>query len=152
MKMVISHLSHLGAGSVTDVSSSQLTQAAAPTTNTRERQNYILRMMVHNAEGEESCMLRPIVNEIERRVDPQTGAVTTTLHYCEEQPNVGIDLISKLPDYHTLYKQNFSAGYIDAFLSKFDPNKMITLQMVMSYLHGGLVVCQMVISPIYEAS
>lgn len=146
------------AGSVTDVSSSQLTQAAAPTTNTRERQNYILRMMVHNAEGEESCMLRPIVNEIERRVDPQTGAVTTTLHYCEEQPNVGIDLISKLPDYHTLYKQSFSAGYIDAFLSKFDPNKMITLRlgdetpMVMSYLHGGLVVCQMVISPIYEAS
>lgn len=137
------------AGSITD---------ATEMLPARERQNYILRMMVQNAEGEESCMLRPIANEIERRVDPHTGEVTTTLHYCEEQPNVGIDLISKLPNYTTLYRQSFSAGYIDAFLSKFDPNKMITLRlaentpMVMSYLHGGLVVCQMVISPIYEAA
>jgi hypothetical protein len=139
-----------------DVEPSQ--QPAAPPAPVRERQNYILRLAVQNAEGEESSMLRPIVNEIERRVDPATGETITTLHYCEEQPNVGIDLISKLPGYHTLYKQSFSAGYVDAFLSKFDPNKMITIRladdtpMVMSYLHGGLVVCQMVISPIYEAA
>lgn len=123
----------------------------------RERQDYVLSMTVQNAEGEESCMLRPIVNDIERRTDPVTGAVTTTLHFCEEQPSVGVDLIARLPGYTTLYRQSFSAGYIDAFLSKFDPNKMITLRladdtpMVMSYLHGGLVVCQMVISPVYEA-
>jgi hypothetical protein len=123
---------------------------------TRQRQEYVLKLDITNAEGEESSILRPITTEIERRTSPETGATRTTLHFCEEKAANGLELMEKLPGWRCKYKQSFSSGYIEAFLSKFDPNKMITMRladekpMVLSYLHGGLLVCQMVVSPVYE--
>jgi hypothetical protein len=123
---------------------------------TRQRQEYILKLEITNAEGEESSILRPITTEIERRTSAETGQTRTTLHFCEEKAANGLELLERLPRCPCKYKQTFSSGYIEAFLSKFDPNKMITMRlaeekpMVLSYLHGGLLVCQMVVSPVYE--
>jgi hypothetical protein len=145
-------------GDAASESSSSTESSVAGTVVVRERQEYILQLKVTNAEGETSSILRPISNEIERRKNNQTGVVTTTMHFMEEKPSVGLDLIDALPECILKYQQSFSTGYIEAFLSKFDPNKMITLRlardkpMVMSYLHGGLLICQMVVSPVFEDS
>jgi hypothetical protein len=125
-------------------------------TVTRERQEYILKLEVTNAEGETSTVLRPIANDVERRLDLQTNVTTTTMHLIEETPTSGLELIEKLDQFRQRYRQSFSTGYVDAFLGKFDPNKMVAIRlaaekpMVLSYLHGGLLVCQMVVSPVFE--
>lgn len=140
-------------------SATATTAATGDTTSTavtRQRQEYILKLDVVNGEGEMSSVLRPIANEVERRTDPRTGQTTTTMHFVEDTPVPGLRLLEELPTYQQKYHQSFSTGYIEAFLSKFDPNKMVTMRMaadkpmVLSYLHGGLLVCQMVVSPVFE--
>lgn len=143
------------AASVTSADS-MASSAGAASVVSRQKQDYILKLEITNAEGEVSSILRPITTEIERRTNPETGVTRTTMHFGEERSCNGLELLEALPRCTRKYHQSFSSGYIEAFLSKFDPNKMITMRlaeekpMVLSYLHGGLLVCQMVVSPVYE--
>jgi len=119
----------------------------------RQRQSYILKLEAVNAAGETSSTLRPIVNELETMVDPETGEETTTMHFSEGSPTSGLDLLENLHGCTLRFSQSFASGQIEAFLSKWEPNKMITMRlakdqpMVMSYNYGNLVICQMVTAP-----
>ena len=143
------------AASVTSAES-RASSAGAASVVSCQKQDYILKLEITNAEGEVSSILRPITTEIERRTNAETGVTRTTMHFGEERSCNGLELLEALPRCTRKYHQSFSSGYIEAFLSKFDPNKMITMRlaeekpMVLSYLHGGLLVCQMVVSPVYE--
>jgi hypothetical protein len=148
-----------GPDSASVMSSSSTPHASSRLTSlqvSRERQEFILKLDVTNAEGETSTVLRPITNDVERRMDTRTNITTTTMHVVEDGPASGLDLMEKLRTCTKRYQQSFSTGYIDAFLSKFDQNKMVAMRlaadkpMVLSYSHGGLLVCQMVVSPVFE--
>ena len=144
------------AASATSAAASATTSAAestavVQTTSTRHSQSYILKLEVINAMGESSSTLRPVVNEVETTVNPETGEEIKTMHFSEGQSLSGLDLIENINNDFTLcFSQSFGSGHIEAFLSKWDPNRMITIRlakeqpMVMSYNYGNLVVCQMV--------
>lgn len=124
--------------------------STTPCTTTRYRQNFILKLEVCNALKESSSTLRPITTEIERIGD------VTTMHFVESEHMASLDLMEMIEKSTLKFKQSFVSGYIEAFLSKFDPNKLVTLRlandspMVMSYSHGSLVLCQMVAAPFFE--
>jgi hypothetical protein len=123
----------------------------------RERQNYILKLQVQNGLGETSSTLRPITTEIERTVDA-SGKPVMTMHFVESDHMSSLDLMEAVEKSKVKFQQSFTSGFIEAFLSKFDPNKLITLRlavdnpMVMSYSHGSLVLCQMVAAPFEDGS
>jgi hypothetical protein len=123
----------------------------------RERQNYILKLQVQNGLGEISSTLRPITTEIERTVDAD-GKPVMTMHFVESDHMSSLDLMEAVEKSKVKFQQSFTSGFIEAFLSKFDPNKLITLRlavdnpMVMSYTHGSLVLCQMVAAPFEDGS
>lgn len=133
--------------------------ACAATGVTRQRQNFILKLEVSNALDETSSTLRPVTTEIEKSVDPVTGEEQTTMHFVESQHRPALDLMEAIGDdakAKVTFRQSFVSGYIESFLSKFDPNKVVTLRlaednpMVISYSHGSLVLCQMVAAPFVE--
>lgn len=146
------------AGSAAGSAAASATSAAESTsggtasgTTSRHSQSYILKLEVINAMGESSSTLRPVVNEVETTVNPETGEEIKTMHFSEGQSLSGLDLIENINNDFTLcFSQSFGSGHIEAFLSKWDPNRMITIRlakeqpMVMSYNYGNLVVCQMV--------
>jgi hypothetical protein len=125
-------------------------QATGDSSSSRFRQNFILKLEVCNALKESSSTLRPITTEIERIGD------VTTMHFVESEHMASLDLMDMVESSKLKFKQSFVSGYIEAFLSKFDPNKLVTIRlanespMVMSYSHGNLVLCQMVAAPFFE--
>jgi hypothetical protein len=118
---------------------------------TRYRQNFILKLEVCNSLKETSSTLRPITTEVERVGD------VTTMHFVESDHMSSLDIMEMVEHSEVKFKQSFVSGYIEAFLSKFDPNKLVTIRlasespMVMSYSHGSLVMCQMVAAPFFDA-
>lgn len=126
------------------------TQATGDSSSSRFRQNFILKLEVCNALKESSSTLRPITTEIERIGD------VTTMHFVESEHMASLDLMDMVESSTLKFKQSFVSGYIEAFLSKFDPNKLVTIRlanespMVMSYSHGNLILCQMVAAPFFE--
>ena len=122
----------------------------------RERHDYILVVQVTNSIGELSTMIRPISieTELSSRIDPATGQPTRTLHLIDADQYNALTLVDNIGRYTLKYDQTFSSGYIEAFLSKFEGNKMVTLRlgnnepMVMSFVHGNIVLCQLVLAPI----
>lgn len=122
--------------------------------STRERNYYILKLEAENSMGEVSSTMRQFCTETEKSMDPVTKEVTTTVHFVETEHRTALDLIDLVTRSRIKYRQSFASGFISAFLAKFDANKLVTLRvgaettpMVMSYCHGELVVCQMVIAP-----
>jgi len=124
--------------------------------NTRERNYSIIKLEAQNAVGEVSCTLRQMCTETEKVMDPLTKEVSTTVHFVESEQRSALDLMEMVSKSRIKLKQSFASGFISAFLSKFDPNKLVTLRlaadqpMVMSYSHGELVLCQMVAAPKIE--
>jgi hypothetical protein len=124
----------------------------------RQRKNFILKLEVANALDETSSTLRPVTTEIEKSVDPVTGEEHTTMHFVESQHRPALDLMEAIDGdgSKVTFRQSFVSGYIESFLSKFDPNKVVTLRlakdnpMVISYSHGSLVICQMVAAPFVD--
>lgn len=145
-----------GGGSGSGSGSDTVTAAAAPAVppqSTRERNYYILKLEAQNSVGEISSTLRQISTETERTIDPLTKEVATTVHFVESEQRAALDLMELVSACDVKFRQSFASGFIAAFLSKFDPNKLVTIRlasdqpMAMSYSHGDFVLCQMVAAP-----
>lgn len=122
----------------------------------RTRSYYILKLEAQNGAGEVSSTLRQICTETERTMNPATKEISTTVHFVDTEQRSALDLMEMVKRSKVKFRQSFASGFISAFLSKFDSNKLVTIRlatdqpMVMSYSHGSLIQCQMVAAPKIE--
>jgi hypothetical protein len=116
----------------------------------------VLKIDVKNSLEETSTVMRHVASRTVTTFDPATGEESTTIHIENVPAKDALDMLHEIEGAECKFRQTFASGYIDAFLSKLEANKTVTLRlseetpMVMSYAHGINVIAQLLIAPMTD--